>query len=157
MRSLTLADVWQSGMVVQRNQPISIWGRGLPGASVRVSFGREQQTAIVRSDSGWSLVLAARPASAVPDSIQLESDQERIVLRDVLVGDVWLCAGQSNMAFPLANDRFARQTLPNIHNPLLRLLNHITCPDNLQPGLQTRRTPPSATRPLLSPCPLANG
>lgn len=121
----TLAGVWQSGMVVQRNQPITVWGRGIPGAAVRAAFGREQQSALVRPDSAWSLAFSARPASATPDSIRLESGSERIVLHDMLVGDVWLCAGQSNMAFPLANDRSARQTLPGVHNPLLRLLNYL--------------------------------
>ncbi len=122
---LMLAEVWQSGMVVQRNQPVNLRGQGMPGASVRGAFGREQRTATVRPDSGWSLTFAARPASTTPDSIRVESGPEHVILRDVLVGDVWLCAGQSNMAFPLANDRSARQTLPRAHNPLLRLLNYI--------------------------------
>ncbi len=138
---LALADVWQSGMVVQRNQPIRIWGRGLPDATVRAAFGREHQTATVRPDSGWSLTFTARPASATPDSIQLESGRERIVLRDVLVGDVWLCAGQSNMAFPLANDRFARQTLPGLHNPSLRLLNHIPALTTYSPAYKPAELP----------------
>jgi sialate O-acetylesterase len=122
---LALAEVWQSGMVVQRNQPITLWGRGRPGAPVRATFGREQGAATVRPDSTWAVRLAARPASTTPGSIAVESQGERLVLTDVLVGDVWLCAGQSNMAFPLANDRFTRQTLPKAHNPLLRLFNQL--------------------------------
>lgn len=137
----TLAGVWQSEMVVQRNQPITIRGRGIPGAAVRAAFGGEQQNALVRPDSAWSLGFAARPASATPDSIRLESGPERIVLRDVLVGDVWLCAGQSNMAFPLASDRYARQTLPNVHNPLLRLLNYVPALTTYSPAYKSAELP----------------
>jgi sialate O-acetylesterase len=122
---LALAEVWQSGMVVQRNQPITLWGRGRPGALVRATFGREQRAAIVQPDSTWVIGLATRPATTTPGSLEVESQAERIVLTDVLVGDVWLCAGQSNMAFPLANDRFARQTLPQAYNPKLRLFNRL--------------------------------
>lgn len=128
--ALRLGPVWQSGMVVQRNQPITLWGQGRPGAPVRAAFGRAQGTATVQPDSTWTLTLPARPASATPDSLQIISGPERLVLTDVLTGDVWLCAGQSNMAFPLANDRAASQTLPQAHNPLLRLLN-------LPPALST--------------------
>ena len=130
----TVAEVWQSGMVVQRNQPVRIWGRGLPGAAVRTAFGPEQRTATVGADSAWSVTFAARPASTMPNSVLVESGAARIVLEDVLVGDVWLCAGQSNMAFPLANDRVARQTLPPVHNPLLRLLNYISALSTYSPA-----------------------
>ncbi|WP_461138662.1 sialate O-acetylesterase [Spirosoma pomorum] len=120
---LTIADVWQSGMVIQRNQPVTIWGRGLPGAAVRAVFRREKRTATVAADSSWLVTFSARPASVTPVSIRVESQAERIILTDVLIGDVWLCAGQSNMAFELKNDRFASEILPKVHNSLLRLLN----------------------------------
>ncbi len=57
------------------------------------------------------------------------------------MGDVWLCAGQSNMAFPLANDRFARQTLPRLRNPLLRLLNHIPALTTYSPAYKPAELP----------------
>jgi sialate O-acetylesterase len=120
---LTLADVWQSGMVVQRNQPITLWGTGRPGEPIRATFGREQRTATVAVDSSWSVTFSARPASAASCSVRVESRTEQIGLTDVLLGDVWICAGQSNMAFELKNDRFAPGVLPKINNPLLRLLN----------------------------------
>ncbi|QNE41940.1 sialate O-acetylesterase (plasmid) [Hymenobacter sp. NBH84] len=121
--TLQLGQVWQSGMVVQRNQPLTLWGKGQPGALVRAAFGRAQGAATVLPDSTWTIALPARPASPTPDSLQVVSGPERLVLTDVLTGDVWLCAGQSNMAFPLANDRAASQTLSQLSNPLLRLLN----------------------------------
>ncbi|UOG77445.1 sialate O-acetylesterase (plasmid) [Hymenobacter tibetensis] len=132
--TLKLAEVWQSGMVIQRNQPITLWGKGVPGAQVRATFHSEQRTATIQLDSTWTIGLTARPASTTPSSMQVESRAERIVLQDVLLGDVWLCAGQSNMAFPLVSDQFAKQILPQVHNPLLRLFNQL-------PTLSTYKDP----------------
>ena len=138
---LRLADVWQSGMLVQRHQPITLWGKGQPGTLVQASFGRDQRKATVQPDSGWAVVFTARPASAKPDSIQVESGAERLVLTDVLIGDVWLCAGQSNMAFPLASDHYVRQTLANARNPVLRLLNRIPALSTYNPPYKPNELP----------------
>lgn len=140
-KQFRLAAVLQSGMVIQRNQPITLWGSGLPGTSVNASFRQEKRTATVQPDSSWSLAFAARPASATPDSIQVEHKAERIVLTDLLIGDVWLCAGQSNMAFPLVNDRFARQTLHTARNPLIRLLNQLPTLSTYNPAYKPTEVP----------------
>ncbi|GAB3501891.1 hypothetical protein GCM10027341_29240 [Spirosoma knui] len=122
---LRLGEVWQSGMVIQRDQPIRIWGWATPGETVRLRLGKEQQLTTAKADSTWLVTFPARSVSAKGDTIAVQTGTQRIELTDVLVGDVWVCAGQSNMAFQLANDQFAKQTLQQARNPMLRLLNRL--------------------------------
>jgi sialate O-acetylesterase len=122
---LRLGDVWQSGMVIQRDQTICLWGWTTPGASVALQLGKQSDQTTARADSTWQVCLPARPASAEPCTLVVQSGPQRILLTDLLIGDVWLCAGQSNMAFPLANDQFAPQTLHRSYNPRLRLFNRL--------------------------------
>lgn len=119
----SLAKIFGSGMVLQREQPIHIWGEGIPTQSVNGSLSTENQQTIVAADSLWHLVFKKQKANAVPQTIRITSNDVAIELTNILIGDVWISAGQSNMAFMLKNDQFARQTLSNAQRPNLRLLN----------------------------------
>lgn len=139
-----LGDVWQSSMVIQRDQPICIWGWAAPDARVALQLGSQSAQTTASADSSWQIHLPARPASTDPCTLLVQSGSQRLQLTDLLIGDVWLCAGQSNMAFPLANDQFAAQTLLRSANPRLRLFNRLPylttynqpyCPDEI-PHLQ---------------------
>ncbi|GAB4019982.1 hypothetical protein GCM10028773_24330 [Spirosoma koreense] len=88
-------------------------------------MGREEQAGPVQADSTWLVTFRARVASAEPDTLTVQSGSQRLQLTDLWLGDVWLCAGQSNMAFPMGNDQFARQTLRQARNPMLRLFNQV--------------------------------
>jgi sialate O-acetylesterase len=112
-------------MVIQRDQPIRIWGWATPGAVVRIWLGMEEQVGPVQADSTWLVMFRARAASTKPDTLTVQSGSQRLRLTDLWLGDVWLCAGQSNMAFPLASDQFARQTLHRAYNPMVRLFNQV--------------------------------
>ncbi|GAB4018994.1 hypothetical protein GCM10028808_55190 [Spirosoma migulaei] len=127
---LRLADVWQSGMVIQRDKPIPIWGWAIPGQTINVQFGNEQRQALVKADSSWLLQFQPRAASAIPTRLIIRTNQDSLQLTNLLIGDVWICAGQSNMAFPVMNDQFAAQTLRQSKNRNLRLFNKL-------PGLST--------------------
>lgn len=120
-----LGDVWQSGMVIQRDQPICIWGWAAPGARVALQLGSQSAQTTASTDSSWQIHLPVRPASAEPCTLRVQSGSQQRQLTDLLIGDVWLCAGQSNMAFPLANDQFAAQTLARSANSRLRLFNRL--------------------------------
>lgn len=122
---LRLAEYWQSGMVIQRDQPIHIWGWASPGALIWLRLGEEPHQTRAKADSSWLVTFPARSASVKPETLTVQSGTQRIRLSDIWLGDVWLCAGQSNMAFPLASDQFARQMLPQTPNPMLRLLNRL--------------------------------
>ncbi|MFL9839808.1 sialate O-acetylesterase [Sphingomonas sp. ST-64] len=91
-------SLFASHMVLQRDRPIRIWGRALPGEAVRLSLGKAQARAITRPDGTWTVTLPARPAGG-PYRLDVSAPSFRDRYREILIGDVWLCAGQSNMEF----------------------------------------------------------
>ena len=90
---------WQGGMVVQRDQPLTVHGTAAPGEEVAVSFGGQALTERAGGDGAWSAVLPSFSAEAQGREMRAKAASGEAVLRDVLVGDIWLCAGQSNMLF----------------------------------------------------------
>lgn len=97
---LRFAGIFSDHMVLQRDQPLRVWGRAAEGATVTVEIAGQRASARAAADGRWSLELPAIPAGG-PHELRASGGGEA-VLRDVHVGEVWLCSGQSNMAFPLA-------------------------------------------------------
>jgi sialate O-acetylesterase len=97
------ANVFGDHVVLQRDREIVIWGEGAgPEQSLSVHFAEEAVSATVGADGRWEVRLPALPASREGRTLELIAGDERISsLRDVVVGDVWLAAGQSNMQFPV--------------------------------------------------------
>ncbi|MFT3754637.1 MAG: sialate O-acetylesterase [Pseudoxanthomonas sp.] len=96
-----LPRVFADGMVLQRDQPIPVWGRSAPGAKLKVSFDGKQVKAKADAAGNWRVQLPAHAAGG-PFELRIDDNGERQVLHDVLVGDVWLASGQSNMEWPIA-------------------------------------------------------
>lgn len=117
----TLASIFTDNVVLQRDRPVPIWGRAVPGNTVRVMFGPQSRTTQVDPAGRWHLELAPMPASSVPADLVVRGDTT-LVIRNVLVGEVWLCSGQSNMARPMV-DRPGRKPIPNAAEEL-RTANH---------------------------------
>jgi sialate O-acetylesterase len=84
-------------MVLQRDEPVGLWGWGTPGQEVRVEMDGACAAATVGEDGSWRVELAARPAGG-PCVIEVVSVGGRLRMEDVLFGDVWFASGQSNMA-----------------------------------------------------------
>jgi sialate O-acetylesterase len=82
-------------MVLQREKSLPIWGFAQPGESVTVTFGKQSQTAITDPHGKWRVTLNAMPAGGPFDMTVAGSNTIRIT--DILIGEVWLCSGQSNM------------------------------------------------------------
>lgn len=92
--------VFSDHMVMQRDQAIQIWGQAQARAELTVSLAGESKTTRADADGNWQVDLAAMPAGG-PYTLRLKgSHGEEQSFSDVLIGDVWLCAGQSNMEFP---------------------------------------------------------
>ena len=89
------------GMVLQQNTDVTIWGWAAPGkkVSVKPSWGKERYTATAAADSTWEVKVRTIAAGG-PHQIVI-TDGEKTVLEDILLGEVWLCGGQSNMEMPL--------------------------------------------------------
>jgi sialate O-acetylesterase len=97
-----LAGIFADHMVVQRDQPLVIWGWADAGETVRVSFAGQEATAAAADDGSWEVTLGAVAATAAGLPLRVLADDGEIVLEDVLVGDVWHASGQSNMAMTVA-------------------------------------------------------
>ena len=120
---LRLDPIYQDHMVLQRDVRLPIRGRGRPGASVSVRFGDAMREAKVGDKGHWVVHLPARSASARPNSLTISSGVEEIEIHDVLVGEVWLCAGQSNMEWPLARAQNSAEALEGASRRPIRLMS----------------------------------
>lgn len=100
-QELALGAPFSSGMVIQRNKPVPVWGEGEPGTTVNVSLGDDVRTATVEADGRWQVELPARSATT---ELTLSVDARGSVVRlnDVAMGDVILCSGQSNMVWKMS-------------------------------------------------------
>ncbi len=93
------AGVFSDHMVLQRDRPVPVWGSAAPGEKVTVEFDGKSQVAEADASGVWKVVLDPMPASATPGEMKI-AGKNQITLKDVLVGEVWVGSGQSNMANP---------------------------------------------------------
>jgi sialate O-acetylesterase len=129
---LQLASVFGSHMVVQRNKPVKFYGTANTGEKVNASFNGKQQTIVADDNGKWVVGFPSMKAGG-PFTASFTSADEKIVLEDILVGEVWLCSGQSNMDFPLRSAIHNKEEIKAAQkNNTLRLLNRepITETDN---------------------------
>ncbi|MDQ8200169.1 sialate O-acetylesterase [Pelagicoccus enzymogenes] len=127
-------DIFSDHMVLQREKPIAVWGTADPGEKVTVRFAG-QEAYVKASDTGnWSLELPAQKASFTPRTLTV-SGENTLTFEDVLVGEVWLLSGQSNMDKPLGEIRGQQvsqgypEVLEEADIPALRLFR---MPNNLK-------------------------
>ena len=98
---LRLPHVLSSGMVLQRDKPIHLWGWATPGASVTVTLGSDHGIATTDELGHWSVYLPPLPASSKPATLLVDGDGGHLALDNILLGDLWIASGQSNMEMPL--------------------------------------------------------
>lgn len=128
--------LFADGAVLQRDQPMPVWGWATPGAKIRVAFDGRRAEATANAQGEWKAVLPAHRAGG-PYVLSVEGDGGALQVRDVLVGDVWLASGQSNMEWTLAQARDGAREVANARDPQLR---HFKVPkswaESPQPRLQ---------------------
>lgn len=117
--SVRLPRLVSDGMVLQRGKPIKIWGWATPGEQVNISFNRQQVSTRAGQDGKWMLEMKAMQAGG-PHQMIIEGTN-RIVLKNILLGDVWVCSGQSNMELTMqrVKDKYAA-VIKTAANPLIR-------------------------------------
>ena len=120
--AVKLSAIFGDQMVLQRNKPVSIWGKGAPGEKVTVTFGSIRMNTKVATDSSWKIQLPGQMAGG-PHIIQVNGKNE-IILHDVYFGEVWIASGQSNMELklkqPVVNNT---QEIANAHFPQIRYID----------------------------------
>lgn len=100
-KGLWLSPLISDGMVLQRDSEVMIWGKGVFEKEVRLSFLDEEYSTRVNKDGGWSIVLKNLKPGGPYDMVINHDNYEKII-KDILVGDVWVLAGQSNMQIPIS-------------------------------------------------------
>ena len=95
------APLFSAGAVLQRDRALPVWGRATPGERVTVAFAGQTIGTVTGADGRWIVFLAPLAATAAGADLTIAGNNT-VVVREVVVGDVWLCAGGANMAAPLA-------------------------------------------------------
>ncbi|WP_317192031.1 sialate O-acetylesterase [Salegentibacter maritimus] len=123
LAQIEISEIFTSNMVLQRDKPIKIWGKGVPGDKLQVNFLNETAKASVRADSTWQIVFKKQQATTKPQTLVVKSSEEKIILTNILVGDVWLLIGQSNMEWPMGVEMHYEEAKREAKNPNLRFFN----------------------------------
>lgn len=119
---LCVSNAFQSNMILQRDKPVKVWGWAAPGEKVTVSFGGETAQATANDQRSWEVNLPAMPANREPQTLRVRGSSDKVVLENVLVGDVWVLGGQSNMEFELAKVDDGMMEIASANFPEIRLL-----------------------------------
>ena len=119
---VNLPDVISSGMVLQRDRAVKVWGTAEPGEKVTVRFGGQSTTTETGANGKWQVALQPMAASSAPATMTI-SGNNTITLNDVLVGEVWVASGQSNMEFTLLQAADGETAVATASAPDIRLFN----------------------------------
>jgi sialate O-acetylesterase len=117
-----LPDVIGSSMVLQQKQAIPIWGTADPGETITVAFGSQKRSVVAAADGKWRVDLGKFTATFKPQTMTI-SGNNTIELRDILVGEVWLVSGQSNMQRLLRETAGGEAVQAAASHPDIRLFN----------------------------------
>ncbi|HHM13062.1 MAG TPA: sialate O-acetylesterase, partial [Planctomycetaceae bacterium] len=120
---LKLPAIFSDHMVLQREKPIPVWGWDNPGTEVTVTLGDQSVKARADAQGRWKATLPARAAGG-PLELTVKGTSEK-AFRDVLIGEVWICSGQSNMEWPVAAVMNAKEEIASANYPRIR---HIKIP-----------------------------
>ncbi len=116
-----LPNVLASHMVVQRDRPLPIWGTAAPGEEVTVQCGQNSEKTKADDKGNWKVMLPAMKADGKSHKLTISGKNE-IVLDDILIGEVWIGSGQSNMEWSLNSSSDAKEAIPAADQPKIRLL-----------------------------------
>jgi len=117
---VSLPLMFSDGAVLQRDRPLPVWGWAKPGADIEVSFDTLVAKTKVAGNGSWRVELPAHAAGGPFVMRVRENKGEPLTVRDVLVGDVWLASGQSNMEWPVAQANDAEREIASANDPSIR-------------------------------------
>lgn len=124
---LTLHSLLGDHAVFQRGKPINISGKAVPGKDITVTFAGEKRTAAANSEGAWEIAFPAREAGG-PFEVVVEGEERELRLNDIMVGEVWLCSGQSNMEWTLAMTPGTEADIAAATDPLIRCFTVMRTP-----------------------------
>ena len=116
-----LPHVIGDNMVLQRGMPVPIWGWAEPGEKVTVKVAGQEKSAAACDEGMWRVTLdAIQGGGAVEMTV---AGKNTITVKNILIGEVWLCSGQSNMQFGVGGSKSAKQAIPSAKFPKIRLFD----------------------------------
>ena len=126
---LSTAKIFSNHMVIQRDLAAPVWGWDDPGKEVTVSFAGQEHKATADKEGRWQIKLNPLPANTNGQSMIIScSAGETITYQDILIGDVWICSGQSNMEWSVKQS----------HNPQQEILSLIHISEPTRPPVASR-------------------
>jgi sialate O-acetylesterase len=118
---ISLAPIFGDDAILQREKPLPIWGRAEPGEKIAVKFQGQSVFTTTSADGRWIVYLEPLAASAEPADLVVEG-KTTVTLHGVLVGELWLASGQSNIEWPLKQTKNAAKDIAEANLPLVRQL-----------------------------------
>lgn len=116
---VTLPSIISDNMVIQQREKLNLWGKADPGESVTVELGPESAQTTAGKDGSWSVKLGALKSGG-PYNLAI-SGKNSITIQNVAVGEVWVCAGESNMAFKVIAAQNGREEIADASLPMVRV------------------------------------
>jgi len=116
---VSVIPLFSDHMVLQQGKELPVWGQGAPGEAVRVSYKKQTVTTQTGPDGRWCVTLPPMAASIEAEDMVIQGNNQ-LKVKDVVVGDVWLCAGQSNMEFILRKADGAADVAAKADQPAIR-------------------------------------
>ena len=124
---LTMSEVFTDHMVLQRDKEVAIWGQGKAGSEITVSFKDQTVKGTVDSNGFWRVKLAPLATEKVSQELKVVSSTgEKLIFKDVLVGEVWLCSGQSNMEMGISECENGDAEVANATDEMIRIFEPAT-------------------------------
>jgi sialate O-acetylesterase len=114
--------IFDNNMVLQRDKPVRIWGSAAPQEKVKIKFGGQVKSTVADPQGEWSVYLDPMPANAQPGEMKVSGQASSVLFTNVLVGDVWILGGQSNMEFDLARIFHGDVEILSANFPNIRLM-----------------------------------
>ncbi len=120
---LKTATIFSDHMLLQRDEPIIVWGKALPDEEITVLFSGLTRRTITSKDSTWKVVFPKQPANSTPQHMLISNPTKHIEIKDILIGDIWLCIGQSNMEWPMHKEQHWSTESSSMMQPNIRFIN----------------------------------
>lgn len=118
--ALELPAVFSDHAVLQRDLPVTVWGWAQPGEAVTIEFAGQQRDAKANDAGRFEVQLDPLSANAEPAEMVVRGESQSLTVKDLLVGEVWLCGGQSNMAWTVQRSVAADKVIQAAHHPNIR-------------------------------------
>lgn len=121
-KKLALPAIFTDSLVFQQNMDIPVWGTSCGNCEVKIAFNGFTKTTIANKDGAWKMTLPATKSGG-PFTLQVSDKNSNISLKDILVGEVWLCSGQSNMEFTLTQSKNGNEEITQAQFPQIRFFS----------------------------------